>query len=167
MASEPLPEQVLERLKRFVDQNDGLQLEQKQGGAALHYRRAPELLPECRTLMRDLMPPLDSKFRLIEGKMVFEIAPRHHNKGDAIRKLLRFPEFCGRQPVFIGDDVTDEDGFVVVNELHGTSIRVGRDKPTAARYALDDVLEVRNWLQSMADTNRAHHASRRTNDDKS
>lgn len=86
--------------------------------------------------------------------MVFEIAPQQHNKGAAIDQLLSTEKFSGRTPVFVGDDVTDEDGFVVVNSLSGLSVRVGNDAPTEARYALDDVADVRDWLKSIITANR-------------
>ncbi|MBU2675733.1 MAG: trehalose-phosphatase [Gammaproteobacteria bacterium] len=151
---EPLPEQVIERLQVFAEPYDGLQLEHKQGGISLHYRRAPELAPQCRLLVGELMSQLETDFRLIEGKMVFEIAPRQHNKGEAIRQLLGTETFKDRTPVFVGDDVTDEDGFTVVNALDGQSIRVGDDAPTKARYALDDVADVRDWLASIVAVNK-------------
>ncbi len=152
---EPLPDQVVERLQVFAEMYDGLQLEHKKGGISLHYRRAPELMPQCRLLVGELMSQLETNFRLIEGKMVFEIAPRQHNKGEAIRQLLGTEKFSDRTPVFIGDDVTDEDGFIVVNALNGQSIRVGHDAPTEARYALDNVADVKDWLESIVANNNS------------
>ena len=53
--------------------------------------------------------------------------------------------------MFIGDDITDEEGFAVVNELAGLSIRVGRVQgDTAARYGMPDVRAVGNWLENLA-----------------
>ena len=59
--------------------------------------------------------------------------------------------FAGRRPVFIGDDVTDEYGFAVVNELGGMSIRVGSADGSAAEWQLKNVAELRGWLESAAD----------------
>jgi len=165
--SRPLPAHVLERITTLADHHDGLLLEQKKGGVSLHYRRAPELAARCKALVFEVMPELESDFRLIEGKMVYEIAPRQHNKGEAIRQLLKSREFKQRQPVFIGDDITDEDGFEVVNALQGISIRVGADSATAAQFALASVADVRKWLHSVMSASRGNNKSWRTSFDES
>ena len=144
------PEGILLRARQFANDHDGLLVEKKRAGLALHYRRAPGLEADCREFVADLMQALGPDFRLIDGKMVLEIAPRSHHKGEAIRELLQHEPFHGRRPVFVGDDVTDEDGFRVVNDLGGLSIRVGHGDTTAARYVLDDVASVRDWLRSVA-----------------
>jgi trehalose 6-phosphate phosphatase len=165
--SRPLPANVLQRITRLVDDHDGLLLERKKGGVSLHYRRAPELAAKCKALVLEVMPELGSDFRLIEGKMVYEIAPRQHNKGEAIRQLLKSREFKQRQPVFIGDDITDEDGFEVVNALQGISIRVGAGSATAAQFALGSVADVREWLHSVVAASRGNNKSWRTSVDES
>lgn len=141
-----IPEPVIGSLEDFADANEGLLLERKATGVSLHYRRAPDLEAVCRALVSDILDDLGPEFRLIDGKMVLEIAPRAHSKGEAIRTMLRHDPFRNRRPVFVGDDVTDEDGFAVVNELGGLSIRVGDLDASEARCSLTDVDAVRRWL---------------------
>lgn len=148
MASEPMPREAIRRLEAFVATNQGLLLERKRGGVSLHFRRAPELEEACRTLALALMDELGSDFRLIAGKMVFEIAPCTHNKGAAVRTFLEHAPFKRRIPLYVGDDVTDEDAFREVNRLEGTSIRVGDSTHSEARYELSDVASVRHWLRA-------------------
>jgi trehalose 6-phosphate phosphatase len=150
VAEDGFPGDILQRVRQFADEREGLLVEEKSAGLALHYRRAPDLEPQCRELVADVMRELGTGFRLIDGKMVLEIAPRNHHKGEAIRELLRHSPFQGRRPVFLGDDVTDEDGFRIVNILGGLSIRVGEGGETAAHYALDDVQAVHEWLRAVA-----------------
>ena len=54
--------------------------------------------------------------------------------------------FAGSTPVFVGDDVTDEDGFAAAADLGGYGVLVGEPRETAARYRLDDVDAVLAWL---------------------
>ena len=60
------------------------------------------------------------------------------------------PPIAGSTPIFLGDDVTDEAGFAAVAELGGWGVHVGDVPVTAARYQLDDVTAVHNWLGRIA-----------------
>ena len=144
-----LPAPILDDIRTFVEQNPGLLLEEKRGGVSLHYRRAPHLEQQCKTYVATLLPEIDSDFRLIAGKMVLELAPIDHDKGAAITEMMRREPFSGRRAVFVGDDVTDEDGFRAVNAMGGITIRVGGNRGSAADYALPDVAAVHRWLESI------------------
>lgn len=140
------PASLVDALRIFADSHPGLLLEIKDTAVALHYRQSPELEDEARQQVEAVLDSAAGDLRLIDGKMVLEIAPRHHDKGAAIRQLMSHPLFANRHPVFLGDDVTDEDGFAVVNELGGTSVHVGRSNSTLAMHSLPDVGAVRRWL---------------------
>ena len=58
--------------------------------------------------------------------------------------------FRGHVPVFVGDDLTDESGFAVVNAHGGISVLVGDREPSAAHYGLPDPEAVRGWLATIA-----------------
>lgn len=145
-----LPASILEQIRAFAGADPGLLLEEKRGGVSLHYRRAPELREQCTEFVNGLLPELQQDFRLIAGKMVFEFAPKEHHKGAAIAEMMRHDPFAGRRAVFVGDDVTDEDGFRAVNAQAGITIRVGGNRDSEAEYSLTDVAAVRSWLESIA-----------------
>ena len=82
--------------------------------------------------------------------MVAELKQAHHDKGNGIAALLARPPFSGRKPVFIGDDLTDESGFVFVNAQGGVSVRVGpAGIASDARYRLTDPASVRAELHRL------------------
>lgn len=129
----------------------GLCLENKQVAFALHFRLAPELEPRARALAEDFASRHADVLALQPGKCVLELKPRGASKGEVIRAFMQEPPFHGRLPVFIGDDLTDEAGFEVVNALGGVSIKVGAGQ-TAASRRLQSVAEVGKWLADLLDT---------------
>jgi trehalose 6-phosphate phosphatase len=135
------------RLRQIAQAIPGVWIEDKGTTLALHYRAAPEGGDEIRQEVARLMRESGGRLRLIAGKMVVELQPSHHGKGGAIAAFLAEPPFCGRRPVFLGDDATDEDGFIEVNRRGGVSIRVGPPAATtAAAYGLASVPAVLAWL---------------------
>ncbi|MBC7984925.1 MAG: trehalose-phosphatase [Candidatus Obscuribacterales bacterium] len=134
-------------LKAFVEEHAGLLLEDKGSALALHYRAAPLLKMSVQALLEKLLEPLKPHFILRTGKCVFELAPANCSKRIAIEAFMREEPFAGRVPVFVGDDVTDEDGFAAVNALGGYSIRVGCEEPTVATYRFGSVPAVVAWLR--------------------
>lgn len=143
-----IPYRFTDKITVFVEQHRGLLLEQKPFSMSVHYRSVPALEDKVLQTMREVQAELGDDFRLLRGKMVAEILPVIANKGSAIETFMRTPPFAGRRPVFVGDDVTDEDGFAVVNKMAGMSVRVGDAANSAARWQLANVSELRAWLKS-------------------
>lgn len=141
---------VREELERFARQHQGLLIEDKSYGLAMHYRLAPHLEAAVHDLTRAACQRLGPDFVLQPGKCVFEIRPTACNKGAAIAAFMRQVPFVARTPIFIGDDVTDEAGFAVVNDLQGISIKVGEGPQTQARHRLAGVAEVLGWLERLS-----------------
>jgi trehalose 6-phosphate phosphatase len=132
-------------LAKFAARCDGVVLEDKGVSLVLHYRQAPAARASCRTLVQRLALESGGAFDALDGKMVIELMPRSGGKGRAIADFLADPPFYGRLPVFIGDDITDEDGFAAVNRLGGVSVHVGGGA-TIARHNLATVGDVWAWL---------------------
>lgn len=114
---------------------------------ALHYRLAPALEREVRSLVEHAVAELGEGFEVQAGKMVYELKPGGHDKGSAIEAFMSEAPFAGRVPVFIGDDLTDEFGFATVQRLGGHGVKVG-DGESAAQWRLAEVGAVRAWLAS-------------------
>jgi len=144
-----LPDRVMDKarpaLRHFVASHPGLLLEDKGATLAVHYRQRPDLGP----IVIDALTRVagDADYRVQQGKMVVELKPPGFDKGGAITRLMQDAPFKDRQPVFIGDDLTDEAGFVAVNAMGGFSVRVGAvSMPSAARYRVATVAALRALL---------------------
>jgi trehalose 6-phosphate phosphatase len=137
-------EPARERLKRLAAETPGLLVEDKPFGVALHYRQAPEQADAVAAVMEELGEA--SGLSLQKGKMVIELRPAGADKGDAVRAFMAEPEFAGARPLFLGDDMTDEHAFAAAAELGGAGILVGPPRPTAAKWRLENVGAVIDWL---------------------
>jgi trehalose-phosphatase len=95
------------------------------------------------------------KIRITQGKKVYEIRPPGDwDKGKAIAWLMaEWREVSGKSgalPVYLGDDLTDEDGFRMIERNHGISIFVGDEGlQSAARYFLKSPEEVAQFLKML------------------
>jgi len=132
-------------VREFAARNEGLIFEDKGASVALHYRLAPQLAAAAEAAVRAAANDAGGAVEVQVGKMVFELKPAGCDKGKAIEEFMREEPFMGRTPVFLGDDVTDEYGFRVVNRLEGHSIKVGAG-PTDARWRLKDPAAAKAWL---------------------
>ena len=132
-------------LARVASRHTGLIVEDKGESIALHYRRAPKLAGYAHRLMRKLQSTHGRDLVIQKGKRVVELKPSSADKGSAITELMLTAPFKGRVPAFVGDDVTDESGFKLINEIGGHSIKVGSGR-SVAKWRLHDVTAVREWL---------------------
>lgn len=98
-------------------QAPGIRIEPKGATAALHYRNSADPATMREALLAALLPlTAGTATRIAEGKMVIEIqAMRAGNKGDAVRHLVQTHHLRGL--VYLGDDRTDIDAFIVARAL--------------------------------------------------
>ncbi|MDX3810456.1 MAG: trehalose-phosphatase [Bosea sp. (in: a-proteobacteria)] len=155
---------ALRDLVRFANSHVGIIVEDKRISMALHWRLAPELQDEALDLMRTVAARLGPGVRLQEGKAVAELVPAGASKGNAIAWLMATPAYAGRRPVFIGDDITDEDGFKVVNAMGGLSIRIGSDRQSHATLRIASPTALRHILLEGAENGRLTASSFARND---
>jgi trehalose 6-phosphate phosphatase len=127
----------------------GVDIEEKGFSTAVHYRRAAAAdLPEIERRV-DRVLAAEPELHKVHGKKVIEIRPRiDWHKGRAVLWLLQALGLDGDDvlPIYVGDDVTDEDAFAALGE-RGLGILVSeRPRPSAATYAVRDPDEVRELL---------------------
>lgn len=131
-------------LARITDAFAQATVEYKSHGAALHYRAIPQDEDALVAAAQEVAErhALATK----RGKCVIELLSERADKGTAVRLMMAHPPFTGAFPVFVGDDVTDEDGFRAANGLGGTSILVGDERESAACYRLESPQDIYRWL---------------------
>ena len=146
--AEPSPGLAAARsvLRAFVQEQPALLLEDKGLSLGLHYRAAPHLGAQSRGLAERLA--LAHDLALQPGDMVVELRTPGANKGDALTAFMAEPPFAGAQPVFVGDDLTDEDGFTAARASGGTGVLVGPGRATSADSRLADVGAVFAWIEA-------------------
>jgi trehalose 6-phosphate phosphatase len=136
------PVEWLDEAERLVAAFPGALLERKARGFALHYRQAPE---GAGTVFHDALSAMLARlpgFDLHPAHKLWEVRPLGADKGGAVVALMQQAPFAGRLPVFIGDDVTDEDGMREARKRGGAGFRVDE--------VFGDPEGVRSWLRASA-----------------
>ena len=149
----PLIDRLSAEITEETEAVEGLDLENKAYSIALHYRLADQAVVPGLEAMMDRMAAANPALQKTHGKGLFELRPRADwNKGSGIRWLV---EELGRQgprpaPIFLGDDLTDEDGFLALQE-DGVGILVtDSPRPTAAGWSVANVGEALELLELLA-----------------
>ncbi|MDD5156087.1 MAG: trehalose-phosphatase [Candidatus Omnitrophica bacterium] len=152
---------TLERIKNDLKQNissvRGIFVEDKGLSLSLHYRQAEKkLIPRIKTIFHETVISYlaGNKIKVRSGKMVLEIRPPvEWDKGRVVLWLLARQIFAAKKedvlPVYIGDDVTDEDAFKALRNK-GLTIFVGKPKESYARYYLKSPNEVMRFLRDIS-----------------
>jgi trehalose 6-phosphate phosphatase len=135
------------RLMRELEPLHGLLIEDKEFALAIHYRLVPHLESQLRNALDRLQSELPGQYERIDGDEVIEVKPASHDKGTAIEAFLQEAPFAGRYPIFIGDDLTDQDGFATIRRHHGLAIAVGSN--VNAEWHLPGPADVRHWLTGL------------------
>lgn len=142
--SAEVPAEWRDSLTVLASAMPGVVIENKRSAITLHYRQAPA----CRNRLLDaaerLVMSRPDGFAVTPAHMAIEIRPRGIDKGGVVKLLMREPLFLSRVPVFVGDDVTDEDGIRAAEELGGWGLHVSDYFPRGAAG-------VRDWIVSIAD----------------
>ncbi len=133
------------QLEPVVAGTAGARLEVKPASVAVHVRQvtdragAVSLLDRAWTLA-------DSSLTLKPGKDVLELAVTDADKGTALRRLIA--ELGVAATVYLGDDVTDEDGFRALGP-DDVTVKIGAG-PTDARYRVPDPAGALSVLNRLA-----------------
>ena len=137
-----LAEQLAPRLRHIA----GVLVEDKVLGISVHFRQvAARDRQEVALAVQTIAGRSDWKFRVRRGREVWEISPTvDWDKGRAVRWILARAAGRDALPIFIGDDVTDEDAFVALPE--GITIRVGQAAESSAAWSVAGPEEVGTFL---------------------
>ena len=141
---------IYQKLESELRAYPGVFAENKRLSLSLHYRQTPpEMVPQVEAgFHRVVASAVESGLiRVNRGKQVLEVRPNlDWGKGHAISQIQAAHAEVGLTS-FFGDDLTDEDGFTVVQRSGGVSVLVGPPgQPTRAEYRLDSPQEVAETL---------------------
>jgi trehalose-phosphatase len=146
-----------EQLRDELGHIPGAELEPKRFAVAIHYRRVPpERVADVEAAVSRVAARFDD-LRRTGGKKVFELRPDFDwDKGRALLWLLDDLDLDGPEvlPIYLGDDLTDEDAFAVLRDRGaGLSLVVrGEDdeRGTLGTYSMRDVDEAGQVLDRLA-----------------
>lgn len=142
-------------MELFTHRCPGAFIEEKTFGIAWHYRNTDNSMGmhKARELVAVLQHYLENTNTVVlAGNKVIEVKSASINKGNALKQAFEVEAYdlC----VVIGDDKTDEDMFMAINDYcHAHTIKVGKGS-TTAKYRLETVGQVQSLLAQIANRNQ-------------
>ena len=157
--------QIREDLSNRLSTFKGVFIEDKGLTLSFHYRLADKKGMTSIKKIFDEVTHLyltQNKIKINPGKMVYDIKPLvTWNKGTAVLLLLEQQRTLIREepviPIYIGDDVMDEDAFEVLKDK-GLTIFVGEPCKSKARNYLKDHTEVTKFLNQILEIQNGANA---------
>jgi trehalose 6-phosphate phosphatase len=156
--AKPFLHQIYGELSRALGAIKGVLVEDKGLTLSVHYRQVAEgESAEVREIFERITSDAARswKIAITFGKKVYEVRPAvAWDKGKVVEMLMG--KESGTLPVYLGDDLSDEDGFKAVeNYGGGISVFVGeRGNDTSARYFLESPDEVAKFLSLLLEETR-------------
>ncbi len=149
----PILDRAEAALQALFKDREGVLIDRKRFAIAIHFRGVPEAQHEAIAKEVASMAQDYPELRRKSGKMIWELQPQFDwHKGRTVAWLLEHWPRPARPwlPIYLGDDVTDEDGFEAVAAT-GLGILVDPDeRQTRATAMLPDVEAVRVFLEALA-----------------
>ena len=145
----PVLREAVDKLYAALETHPGILIEDKGCSVAIHWRLAPHEKDFALATAHAAVEALGADYRVQHGKAVAEILPSAAGKGKVIERFLHESPYKGRRPIFVGDDLTDENGFKTVNAHGGLSVRIGAGE-TIAKVRLGTPADLRHCLSTWA-----------------
>jgi trehalose-phosphatase len=157
---EGLLREVESNLRTELADIPGALIEPKKSSVAVHFRLVPvKQQSHFKKIVDTILSEHPQDLKVTPGKMVFELQPRlDWDKGKAVLYLLKELDLDRDDviPVYLGDDITDEDAFRALAR-RGISVLVGSagdpetaDRTTDADYVLNTIGEVEMFLDKLS-----------------
>jgi len=150
----PIMETLLPKWQALLDGQAGFFLEDKGWSLALHARFAA--IEDARRVLDSARGEIDklsagTGFAVESRERFLEITPVEANKRSSVEKILSQYTPTGALPIYVGDDLNDEEAFSPILAAGGVCLRVSRDAVTTrAQYRLTGPSEVRQLLSTLA-----------------
>jgi alpha,alpha-trehalase len=150
--------QLADDVEGRIGDVDGALVEHKRYSVAVHYRLvADDAVARVDAAVDDaLAEPRFARIRKTHGKKVFDLQPAiDWHKGKAVDWVMHALDLDHDDvlPVFVGDDLTDEDAFAALaGRGLGVVVASGATRPSGADFAVDEVDDVRMLLHRLADS---------------
>lgn len=150
LAAEPVEPAIIAAVADLVADEPGAVLELKENSVAVHFRQVPTAEPRIEAGLARILQNGPDTLCLSRGRKVLEILPRTVSKGRALETMMTLPQFRGRRPLMIGDDVSDLPAIERAIGLGGHGYRVAGEFFDADEAEFSGPHAVRSWLDDMA-----------------